>query len=491
MQVEAFANNWAYLKVELNSLERLILGAVARQKKENKEADRMLRTPADRAAQYWLQGLMHIEGNIGYDSPPPARSAKPQSYNQQLDSRLAITHKMGKLLALPALCDRLQLSLFEKNLVLLGIAPEVHRRYGKLYEYLNGDDRHLLTIDLALRLLCRSDQEWRNARVKLHEDAPLINHNLVEILDRDDRPFLQRSIKLTDELVNYLLAEETLTGDIDRLLKTETPQVLVELPTPLQVFSSRHFAGHLVLPKGLQEQLELLAYELKHGRQVEIDWGFAGWHGQAMTGLVVLCVGAAGTGKTAAAQAIAQAAGFPLMQLDLRQDVALADVCQQLEHQPAPVLLVKHADRWLNRSEPCQDVADLRRFLGLRHQSGCLTLLSVPRSPVLSQFWRETIDQTLPFPKPNAQQRQAIWHRVLPPQVQVDLRVNWVELASHVLTGGEIAAIARMAAVIALAEQRDCLTGADLERSLQQYQGKQHQGKQRQGKRLTRPKSGS
>ncbi len=487
MQVEAFANNWAYLKVELNSLERLILVAVARQKKENKDADRMLRTPADRAAQYWLQGLMNVEGNIGYDSPPPARLAKPQTYNQQLDSRLAITHQTGKLLALPALCDRLQLTPFEKNLVLLGIAPEVHRRYGKLYEYLNGDDRQQMTIDLALRLLCRSDQEWRHARVRLQEDAPLLNHHLVEIPDGNDRPFLQRSIKLTDALVNYLLAEETLAGDLDRLLKTSVPEVLVELPTPLQVFASRHFAGHLVFPQGLREQLELLADELKFGRQVEIDWGFAGWHGRSAAGQWVLFVGASGTGKTAAAQAIAQAAGFPLMQLDLSREVALGDVCQQLAQQPAPVLLVKQAECWLDGLRPtgahptAPELVELRRFLALRRQSGGLTVLSVARSPVLSQFWRETIDHTLKFPKPNAKQREDIWHRVFPPQVQVDFQVDWGELASHSLTGGEIATIARRAAVIALADQSDGVQARHLDRSLQQFQGR----------RLMRPKNGS
>lgn len=478
MQVEAFTTNWSYLKVELNSLERLLLAAVARQKKENKEADRVLKTPADRAAQYWLQGLINVDGNIGYDSPPP-RSTKAQTYVQQLDDRLRATRTMGTMLALPALCDRLDLTAFEKNLLLLGVAPEVHRRYGSLYKYLNGDDRQALTIDLVLRLLCRNDQEWRGARAKLKEDAPLFSNHLVEILETDDRPFLQRSLKLTDELVNYLLAEKTDSEDLDRLLKCEIPQVLVELPTPLQAFSSRHFAGHLVLPENLREELQLLSFELKFGRQVEIDWGFAGWHGQEAPGQIVVLSGASGTGKTAAAQAIAQASGFPLMLLDLRQDVALSDVCRQLENQPAPVLLVKGAASWFQQD--ASQSAELRRFLALRSHSGCLTLLSVERAPVLGQFWRRTIEQVLKFPKPNQAQRQEIWHRVMPPQVEVEMAVDWSALAVSALTGGEIASIVRLAAVLASAEASHRMTNAHLQRALKQYQGK----------RLTRPKNGN
>jgi ATPase family associated with various cellular activities (AAA) len=474
MQVESFANNWAYLKVELNALERVILTAVARQKKENKEGERLLRTPADRAAQHWLQGLMNIDSNIGYDSPPPVRSASApaQTYNQQLNSRLLATQQVGKLLALPALCDRLQLTHFEKNLVLLGIAPEVHRRYGKLYEYLNGNDRRL-TIDLALRLLCRNDQEWRGARARLKDDAPLLSHNLVEILDHDDRPFLARSLKLTDSLVNYLLAEDTRPTDLDHLLRqTDGRSVLVELPTPLQIFSSRRFAGHLILAAGLREQLQLISHELKFGRQVEIDWGFAGWQGKTAPGELILCVGSTGTGKTAAAQAIAQTAGFPLQQLNLShcQEDVLPLVCQELEQQPAPVLIVKNADRWFDRSPVTNQ--SLNAFLTLRQQSGCLTLLTVQRPPVLSQFWRDRIAQTLIFPKPNASQREDIWHRVFPPQVELDFGVDWLALAKYPLTGGEMATIARKAGTFAYAAGRTSISQADLEWAIGQHMGR-------------------
>jgi ATPase family associated with various cellular activities (AAA) len=404
MAVEAFTNNWAYLKVELNSLERLILTAVARQKKDQKEADRLLRTPADRAAQHWFQGLItNLEGPIGYDSPPPVRTAKPQTYNQQLETRLQATQQTGKLLALPALCDRLKLTVYEKNLILLSIAPEIHRRYAKLYEYLNGNGSHLLTVDLSLRLLCRNDQEWRVARSRLKSDAPLLCYGLIDVLAHNDRAFLQHSIRLSADLVHYLLADQTLPEDLDRLLgeaadaaiapllestpvAPETSQepnlppalaaanlthLWTEVPNSLQSFADGRFAGHLVLPETLRSRLQAIAQELKLGQQLDQDWGFEAWQGKSMLGQFVLMVGPSGTGKTSAAAAIAQFANLPLVQIDLAQPIDLETLCQQLRTHPVPMLLVRHADRWLSRSAAVSESA-IAQFCQLRSASGGL-----------------------------------------------------------------------------------------------------------------------
>jgi ATPase family associated with various cellular activities (AAA) len=492
MAVEAFTNNWAYLKVELNSLERLILTAVARQKKDQKEADRLLRTPADRAAQHWFQGLItNLEGPIGYDSPPPVRTAKPQTYNQQLETRLQATQQTGKLLALPALCDRLKLTVYEKNLILLSIAPEIHRRYAKLYEYLNGNGSHLLTVDLSLRLLCRNDQEWRVARSRLKADAPLVHYGLIDLLDHNDRAFLQHSIRLSADLVHYLLADQTLPEDLDRLLgeaadaaiapllespmvfdrpqgiapetsqATDLPSALAaassaalwtEVPNSLQSFADGRFAGHLVLPETLRSGLYAIAQELKLGQQIDQDWGFEAWQGKSMLGQFVLMVGPSGTGKTSAAAAIAQFANLPLVQIDLAQPIDLETLCQQLPTHPVPMLLVRNADRWLSRSAMVSQSA-IAQFCQLRSALGGLTIFTMRRSVALPQFWRQTITQKLTFAKPNATDRQQIWRSAFPPQVTLDEAIDWAEVAHHPLTGGEIMQVARSAALLALAEQ--------------------------------------
>ncbi len=481
-QVEDFTNNWAYLKVELNSLERLILAAVARQKKDQKEADRLLRTPADRAAQHWFQGIItNLEGPIGYDSPPPARTTKAQTYNQQLETRLQATQQTGKLLALPALCDRLKLTVYEKNLILLSIAPEIHRRYAKLYEYLNGNGSHLLTVDLSLRLLCRNDQEWRVARSRLKSDAPLMHYGLIDLLDHNDRALLQHSIRLSAALVHYLLADQTLPADLDRLLgedaiapllestpiapetsqAADLPSALAaasvtclwtEVPNGLQRFADDRFAGHLVLPETLRTKLHQIAQELKLGQSIDEDWGFEAWRGKAMPGQFVLMVGPSGTGKTAAAAAIAQFANLPLVQIDLAQPLDRESLCQQLRTHSVPILLVRNADRWLRRSAMVSQSA-IAQFCQLRSALSGLTIFTMRRSVALPQFWRQTLTQKFTFMLPNATNRQQIWRSAFPPQVTLDPAIDWAEVAQHPLTGGEIMQVARSAALLALAEQ--------------------------------------
>jgi hypothetical protein len=486
MPVETFANNWAYLKVELNSLERLILTAVARQKKDQKEADRLLRTPADRAAQHWFQGLItNLEGPIGYDSPPPVRTAKPQTYNQQLETRLQATQQTGKLLALPTLCDRLKLTVYEKNLILLSIAPEIHRRYAKLYEYLNGNGSHLLTVDLSLRLLCRNDQEWRVARSRLQSDAPLRHYGLIDVLAHNDRAFLQHSIRLSGDLVNYLLADRTEPEDLDRLLgegtadaaiapllkstpiapatsqELDLPSALAaaspaplwtEVPNSLQSFADGRFAGHLVLRSPLRSGLHQIAQELKLGQQIDQDWGFGAWQGSMIAPPMALMVGPAGTGKTAAASAIAQFAGLPLVQIDLAQPIELESLCQQLQTHPVPMLLVRNADWWLSRSAVVNQSA-IAKFCQLRSALGGLTLFSMRRSVALPQFWRQRLTRKFTFVQPNALDRQQIWQSAFPPQVTLDEAIDWADIARYRLTGGEIMQVARSAALLALAEQ--------------------------------------
>lgn len=495
MPVEAFANNWAYLKVELNNLERLLLAAVAKQKKDQKEGDRLLRTPADRAAQHWLQGLISLEGPIGYDAPPPRRSqTKSLTYSQQLDHRIQATQQAGKWLALPTLCDRLNLTVYEKNLILLGIAPEIHRRYAKLYEYLNGGSSHLLTVDLSLRLLCRNDQEWRQARSRLKPDAPLRCYDLIDVLPNNDRPFLQQAIRLNGALVNYLLAEQTAAADVEALLAgapeshklpsapetaaaSELPSALdtatvaapplwLEVPIGLKCFSQNDFAGHLVLPQRLKSALLMIAQELKFGQQVDQDWGFVAWPGQAWLGQCVLFTGPAGTGKASAAAAIAQYAGIPLMQLDVATNPDLSVLCQQPQMQMVPLLLVRHADRWLSRQTRVNSQL-LQQFFQLRQRSGCFTVFTAGPAVVVPQVWRERMARILTFAKPTMPDRAQIWQQAFPPQIQLDSAIDWEAIAKTPLNGGDIMQIARQAAILARSRSDDptalCLTAQHIQ----------------------------
>jgi hypothetical protein len=441
MQAQPFPDNWSYLKVELNWLEKLLLVAVARQRREVREVERVAQTKADRATSHWWKGMVSLDGTPSFDSPQEKRKGgDPSTYEQQLEARIQASLEAGVALALPQLCDRLGLSAFEKKLLLMSLAPEVHRRYGQLYGYLQfgSNDPALPNVDLALRLFCRNDAEWREGRSRLSPDSPLLLHGLLEFLAPEE-PLLHRSFKLSDLWVSHLLEETT----------SEPP------PQPAKPAKS---LDQLVLPSPLREQLTHLSHHIQFAAQVDEQWGFQ----SAEPGIIAFLTGAAGTGKTAAVQAIAQLLNTSLVQIDL----ALLTPTQQqqflkaIEQRQPLVMLVKSAERWQTGA------IETAKFLHHRRSQRSLTFLSSRQQPAIQQTLRSQIQLTLQFPKPNKAMRQQLWQQAIPSQVPL-APIDWAQLATKPLTGGEIAAIARSAAFIAAAQDRP-LNQDHLEQALRQ-----------------------
>jgi len=127
-KAEGFTDNWSYLKTELNWLDRMLMVAVARQRKEVKEVERVSQSRADRVTHHWWKGLVSLEGTTAYDDyqkpSAPGGSVKP-NYQQQLDAQVQASTHRGIVLALPLLRDRLDLTLFEKNVRVATGAPSI------------------------------------------------------------------------------------------------------------------------------------------------------------------------------------------------------------------------------------------------------------------------------------------------------------------------------------------------------------------------------
>lgn len=458
-RVSPLVDNWAYLRVELGWLDRLLRVAVARQRQEKKEIDQIAKSTADRATSHWWKGLITLEGQIGHDDkhqpqaniPGLTRSTPKPGFQQQLEARIQASVSQGIVLGLPALRDRLGLTLFEKNLTILSLAPEINSRYSQLYNYLQGDDRTSLpTLDLILRLLCRNDNEWRDARMRLTSSSPLTALGLVELLPNRAETVLNRRVKLADRLVNYLLSEIPDAEVLETLVAgpsgNNKPSCQLQWKTPKREWSD------LVLPPPLHSALQQLCQQWQVQSRVEEVWGFA--PEATKIGTVVLFAGAGGTGKTAAAEAIAHNLQTPLACMDL----ALLDAAdsQQLLCEIATtlptVLLVKSASLWLGR-HPTITTAQINQFLHQRQSQRCITLMTVERGYVVRASLGRQFYQILQFPLPDEGDRLRLWQLAFPSQVPLDPEIDWQFLAKRwPLSGGEIRAIARQAAFYAAAE---------------------------------------
>lgn len=122
----------------------------------------------------------------------------------QADSRLA------------GLQQTFELSAFDLDLIAIALAPELDRRYDRLYAYLQDDVRcKRPSVDLALNLLCPTAADKLTRRSHFSTDAPLMRHRLLHLVAESDRTkptLLAQEYHLDEQVVRFLLHQPGLDG---------------------------------------------------------------------------------------------------------------------------------------------------------------------------------------------------------------------------------------------------------------------------------------
>jgi len=215
-EINPFTDNWAYIRAELGWLDRVLMRAIAKQKQVNQVSDRVAKSAKDKATNHWWLGFIDLDPSKGGSLLKSEQVSKPHPLGRYGD-RLAISET--NYLALPRLMQRCKLGQFERNLIVLCLAPEISRRYENLYALLNNDQENSPqpTVDLALRLFCGSDAEWRNARQTLITSAPLLKHKIIQFYPNNKgcQSLLSQRIGLQPKFVNFLLSDRI---EIERVI---------------------------------------------------------------------------------------------------------------------------------------------------------------------------------------------------------------------------------------------------------------------------------
>jgi hypothetical protein len=208
-----FPSNWSYIKAELAWLDRVLMRAMSKQRQTNKEIDRVARSEADRASSHWWKGFITLDPSNG-GQQVKTEVSNPECIHPlgRYGDRIAHSQSQGIKVSTIDLCQQLKLGKFERDLLILLLAPEISRRYEKLFALLNNDESNCRqpTIDLALRLFCRSDAEWLVARSRFSPTSTLIKLKVIEVHPSITTVMtgLSSQLRLTDKAVNYLLSEE-------------------------------------------------------------------------------------------------------------------------------------------------------------------------------------------------------------------------------------------------------------------------------------------
>jgi SpoVK/Ycf46/Vps4 family AAA+-type ATPase len=221
----------------------------------------------------------------------------------------------------------------------------------------------------------------------------------------------------------------------------------------------------LVLPQDALVQLQELCQRVAYRHQVLEEWGFDRKLSLGK-GVNALFAGPSGTGKTMAAEVIAQELGLNLYKIDLSGVVSkyigeteknLNRIFRAAENANA-ILFFDEADALFGKRSAVHDSHDryanieISYLLQKMEEYEGLSILATNLHRNMDEAFMRRLTMMIVFPLPDENHRQRIWQTVWPPQTPLDETVDLADLAQRFnLTGGNIKNIALTAAYLAAA----------------------------------------
>lgn len=214
----------------------------------------------------------------------------------------------------------------------------------------------------------------------------------------------------------------------------------------------------LVLPEAQLQTLRHIAVQVRQRHRVYESWGFAAKSARGF-GVSALFWGPSGTGKTMAAEVLANELELDLYRIDLSATVSkyigeteknLRRIFDAAEASGA-ILLFDEADALFGKRSEVKDSHDryanleisylLQRMEAYRG----LAILTTNLKSALDQAFLRRLRFVVQFPFPGPAERQAIWWSVFPPATPRG-ELDYEKLSRLSVTGGNIANIALDAA---------------------------------------------
>jgi len=294
-------------------------------------------------------------------------------------------------------------------------------------------------LGYAERLAC-----WRRAVPAAETDAAL-DGLLAEVA---------RRFRLERDAIARLGAEIAALGrrpDLDDLLNACRGDI--DLGSLAQEVIPRFTLDELMLPPAQTRQIDEIVAAMTNLTRVHYDWGTArAWN---EGGLAALFAGPPGTGKTMAAEALANTLQLPLYRIDLSQVVnkyigeteknlrRLFDAADASD----VMLFFDEADALFGKRTEVKDAHDryanlevsyllerMERFKGL-------AILATNRKKDLDEAFLRRLRFVVDFPLPGVPERLRIWQSVIPPGVDAS-PLDLPFLAQRfALAGGHIRAV--------------------------------------------------
>ncbi|WP_045855623.1 ATP-binding protein [Teredinibacter purpureus] len=155
---------------------------------------------------------------------------KIDAVQQTIATETARCLKEKLTLPLATLANLFDLSWLEINIVLLVLAPELRRKYDRIYAYLQDDiTRKRPSLDLALEVFFHDENDRWQARRMLDENSRLLAYGIIHIIDDPQSPSgstgLASFLTLDPKILQFCLGNNQLDPRIFAVARRVTPSV--------------------------------------------------------------------------------------------------------------------------------------------------------------------------------------------------------------------------------------------------------------------------
>lgn len=236
-----------------------------------------------------------------------------------------------------------------------------------------------------------------------------------------------------------------------------------DLTTLARKVSPKHTWDEIILPSDRLRQLREMCNQLKYRHIVFNQWGFE----QTLSlgkGINALFSGTPGTGKTMAAEVIANDLELDLYKIDLSQIVSkyIGETEKNLDRvftmaaNANAILLFDEADALFGKRSDVKDAHDryanleIAYLLQKMEEYEGITILTTNLRQNLDEAFTRRVRFIIEFPFPEAEHRLSIWQGIFPKPMPLATDVDLMLMAKQFkLAGGNIRNIAVAAAFLA------------------------------------------
>jgi hypothetical protein len=368
----------------------------------------------------------------------------PQEMGQRLGALQQQVQTLRRQPPWQAVVNGCNLDQMDQDILACSLAPEAEPRLGWMYQELQpGITSTYPTPALIREMFVMGAEESEAFNQRLNIGSPLTKNSLIERHSTDIYHPIHPSSRACSGLLGWPTPGSTnLPGAV------ETP--------------ATGTWDDLVLPSHCIQSLREFMLWVTHRRQVVDEW-----QGRVTGGPVALFSGPSGTGKTFAAEVLANAFERPLFRVDLGLLVSkyIGETEKNLNalfdaaHARDIVLLFDEADSLFGKRGEVKEARD--RYANMevshllsrieRHQGPCI-LTSNLRQHLDPAFARR-FQMVIEFPRPDAAARSELWRLHIPTGAPCDGDVDPVLLGNELsLTGGQIRNAALHAAFLSAGE---------------------------------------